>query len=352
MTVISTERSIDVAIVGGGIGGLCLAIGLLKYSNIHIQVYEAAHQFGEIGAGVAFGPNAQNAMRLLSPYIHESYMKEATGNMWEEYKSSWFQIRHGQGQHEDELITMVENEGGQSSVHRAHFLDKLVKLLPSHVGIFGKHLENIEDNVSSRIRLHFNDGTTATADALIGADGIHSTTRKFLLGDHPAAKPVFTGSVAYRGLVPMEIATARIGGQFSQNSCFWVGKDKNVMIYPIDHGEKLNVVARTTIRGNWEKDDWVVPADPQKLAAEFSDWGKTARAVVKVSEIIFERRSQSIRRLLVISEPNFCMRLSNTSIPEACLKRYKHMLTHFIDARRPRDARMVTLGLSSCAVLC
>ena len=296
MTTTSAQRPLDIAIVGGGIGGLCLAIGLLKYPNVNVQVYEAAHQFKEIGAGVAFGPNSQNAMRLISPCIHEAYMEEATCNMWEEYKNNWIQFRQGQGKDEGKLIVSIENNGGQSSVHRAHFLDKLVKLLPPHIGKFGKRLVNIDDSLSSGVRLYFNDGTTATADAVIGADGVHSTTRKFLLGDHPATKPVFTGSVAYRGLVPMEVAKTRIGERYAQNSYIWVGKDRNVMAYPIDHGETLNIVAWNTVCENWDKDDWVVPADPQEIAAEFSDWGETVTAVIKVSSTDSKHQNRSVQK--------------------------------------------------------
>lgn len=45
------ENALTVAVIGGGIGGLSLVIGLLKHPHINVQVYEAAHNFGEIGAG-------------------------------------------------------------------------------------------------------------------------------------------------------------------------------------------------------------------------------------------------------------------------------------------------------------
>lgn len=60
-------KKINIAVIGGGIGGLCVAIGLLQHKHIHVEVYEAAHKFSEIGAGVAFGPNAQRALRLIGP---------------------------------------------------------------------------------------------------------------------------------------------------------------------------------------------------------------------------------------------------------------------------------------------
>ena len=49
------DCALRIAIVGGGIGGLCLALGLRKHSHIDVQIYEAAHAFSEIGAGIGVG---------------------------------------------------------------------------------------------------------------------------------------------------------------------------------------------------------------------------------------------------------------------------------------------------------
>ena len=111
------------------------------------------------------------------------------------------------------------------SVHRAHFLDELVKGVPAGRAHFNKRLQSIEDKEDrGGVVLHFKDGTTATADALIGADGIHSTTREFLLGEREvAAHSVFAGSVAYRGLVSMDKAVEVLGAEYAQNSAFLCG---------------------------------------------------------------------------------------------------------------------------------
>lgn len=76
-----SPKPLSVAIVGGGIGGVCTAIALLKYPHIDVQVYEAASSFGEIGAGVSIGPNAQKALELIAPEARAAFDKHATGNM-------------------------------------------------------------------------------------------------------------------------------------------------------------------------------------------------------------------------------------------------------------------------------
>lgn len=81
----------SVAIVGGGIGGLSLALGLLKYPHIDVHVYESASSFGEIGAGVGLAPNAQRALELIGPTAKEAFMKHATGNMWASHANTYIE---------------------------------------------------------------------------------------------------------------------------------------------------------------------------------------------------------------------------------------------------------------------
>lgn len=205
MATTTNQQSIKVAVVGGGMGGLCMAIGLLKHPHIQVQVYEAAHKFSEIGAGVAFGPNAQRALKIIGPDLEQAYLRQVTHNTWKEMKNTWFEYRYGMGPKEGELIAAPKNETGQSTVHRAKFLDEFVALVPKEICHFGKRLEQIEEDETSGVKLHFKDGTTATADAVIGADGVHSIIRTHLLGiDHPATNALFTNSVAYRGNVKQD----------------------------------------------------------------------------------------------------------------------------------------------------
>ena len=109
------------------------------------------------------------------------------------------------------------------SVHRAHFLEELVKSFPSERAHFNKRVDFLEEKPDGPVVIHFKDSTTATSDAVIGADGIHSTVRAYLLGQE-AANPVFAGSVSYRALVPMDEAVEKLGEEFAQNSYFICGR--------------------------------------------------------------------------------------------------------------------------------
>ena len=78
----TSPQPLSVAIIGGGIGGLCTGIALLRSPHIDVQVYEAAPTFGEIGAGVGIGPNGQQALELISSEARAAYDKLATRNVW------------------------------------------------------------------------------------------------------------------------------------------------------------------------------------------------------------------------------------------------------------------------------
>jgi salicylate hydroxylase len=74
----SRPESPSIAILGAEIGGLGLAIGLLK-QNISYTIYEAVKEFSVVGSGVGLGPNAMTAMVMLDPKFRELYDGIKTG---------------------------------------------------------------------------------------------------------------------------------------------------------------------------------------------------------------------------------------------------------------------------------
>lgn len=222
----SRVKDFDVAIVGGGIAGLTLAIALNSRS-IPVTLYEQASSFGEIGAGVSFSPNAIQAMKVCHQGIYEAFEKVCTRNLWPSKQKVWFDYVDACSDvmSSDAVATAftISNSLGQNGVHRAHFLDEAVKLFPKQLARFGKRLQNITEDHNGRLVMHFDDGTVAEADAIIGCDGIKSRVRQAIVGtDHPSAKPVYTHKYAYRGLVPMEDACAAVGEERAQNACIYV----------------------------------------------------------------------------------------------------------------------------------
>jgi salicylate hydroxylase len=237
------SKPFNVAVVGGGIAGLTLTLALLK-QRVPVTLYEAAHQFGEIGAGVSFGPNAQEAMKLISPHIYEAFDRVSTRNQWESHYETWFDFRYGEScggkRKVGEKIYTLNCGVGQTSVHRAHYLDQMVELLPEGIARFNKRLVDYRQDEKGVV-LKFQDGSEARHDALIGTDGIKSRCRQIMLGENsPAAKAVFSGKIAYRGLIPMEQAVGLLGEEYAKNSQMYVGLEGHILTFCIEKGKTMN----------------------------------------------------------------------------------------------------------------
>src|SRR5690242_6572346 len=136
-----------IAIVGGGLGGLALAIGLLRH-GIHVHVYESTESFSEIGAGVAFGVNATTALHLIDPRLLEGYKKHATFNADDERSSTFATFRWGMddinrdGNKAGDVMWNLDDDWyperakalgvrTRICIHRARLLDELVALIPA-----------------------------------------------------------------------------------------------------------------------------------------------------------------------------------------------------------------------------
>ncbi|KAI9710558.1 MAG: hypothetical protein M1820_002694 [Bogoriella megaspora] len=286
----SSSKPFDIAVVGGGIGGVALAIGLI-HQNVPVTLYESAPAFGEIGAGVSFGPNAQRTMSLIDPKIEEGFNNVATRNLWKSKENYWFTFRYGQDTKDGknkvgDIITELScPPSGQNSVHRAHFLDQMVHILPDEVSQFGKRLEEVEDK-GDHVVLHFLDGSTAKHSAVIGCDGIKSRTRQLVLGkDNPVAHAQYSHTYAYRGLVPMDEAIKELGEEQAANSQMYLGYDAHLLTFPIEKGKTMNVVAfRTKFDHEWKSDQWVVGMEREDMYKDFENFGDSVKKILSMMQ--------------------------------------------------------------------
>lgn len=122
----------------------------------------------------------------------------------------------------------ISSQNGYCGAHRAAFLDEMVKLVPKDIAEFGKRLDKISEISDGEMVMTFQDGSTATADAIIGCDGIKSRVRQLIIGEHhPSAYPTYTHKYAYRGLIPMEKAVEVVGEERAQNATLRVSSCPN-----------------------------------------------------------------------------------------------------------------------------
>lgn len=182
---------INIAIIGGGIGGLTLAIALQR-RGLPVTVYEAAPEIKPLGAGLALAANAINAFIKIG--VGDSVLnagkvlkllriKDERGNVLTETDSEKISARLG----------VINN----FTIHRADLHDVLIRhLLPGSLQLNKRCVD--WQRVDKRIVLKFADGSTISSDYVIAADGIHSAIRKKLL---PAKHPRYAGYTCWRGII-------------------------------------------------------------------------------------------------------------------------------------------------------
>lgn len=256
-----SPRPVRVAIVGGGIGGVAAANALFQ-RGIDVQLYEQAAALTEVGAGVALQPNGIRMLRRLG--LGDELVR--CGARWRDP-----QFRRADGAYvaslwPAELASEIEFYG----MHRADLLGMLLTRLPGDIVKTGHRCIGFEQDEEQAI-LTFANGVRATADVVIAADGIHSTLQRFVVT--PSA-PLFSRSVAYRGLVPAESVAWPSGAMRN-----WLGAGKHFLVYPVRGDQLINYVGFVTTDEQM-KESWSAPGDLVALAREFAGWDPLVEAII------------------------------------------------------------------------
>ncbi len=129
------------------------------------------------------------------------------------------------------------------------------------------------DETREGIRLAFADGSTAVADGVIAADGVHSFVKTTLFGDSP---PNFTGRIAYRTTFP-----ARLLNGYEIDQCTkWWGEDRHIVIYFVkpDRSEVYFVTSQP--EPDFQIESWSAKGDVKTLRAAFEGFHPQVRAVL------------------------------------------------------------------------
>ena len=213
------RRPQKIAVIGAGLGGAA-AGALLQQAGFAVDVYEQAESFSRLGAGIHVGPNVMKVFRRLG-------LEDALSAMGS-HPDHWFSRDGETGDYLARIklgdFAVKEYGAPYLTVHRGdmHALE-MSTLAPGSVH-FGKHLTTVEDR-DDDVLLRFADGTTATADIAIGADGINSKLRETLL--EPEV-PNYSGWVGHRALIRAE----RLPAGFVFEDCVkWWSADRHMMVY-------------------------------------------------------------------------------------------------------------------------
>ena len=268
----------NVAIVGGGIGGLAAALALAR-RGIAVDVYEQAPELRELGAGVQISANGTRVLHALGlkKALDKVQVLPAgkairlwnTGQSWklfdlgmesvERYGSPYITIHRG------DLHGVIARALSQARPRAIHLNRKCVGL----------------SQTSGYVELRFESGEPVRAKIVIGADGVHSVVRESLFG---AAKPEFCGIIAWRGVVPMERVPASISRTIGTN---WVGPGGHVVHYPLRAGKLLNFVGMGE-RTDWTVEGWNVRGTTEEVLNDFRGWHADVHALIRNIDVPYK----------------------------------------------------------------
>jgi salicylate hydroxylase len=245
----------SVAIIGGGIGGLFAANALIAH-GLHVKVYEQAPALGEIGAGVFITPNSVRQLERvgLGPAVAKWGARVGAGSQY--FREDGSAIAPVQ-------VTDSSGWNATFGMHRADLVGLLAAGLPADVVHTGHRAVGFtQDDKAARVR--FDNGIVAEADIVVGCDGIHSELRPHVF---PPSDPVFSGTVAYRGLVPH----AAVPHWPKDAWQMWLGRGKHFLVFPVRAGELVNYVGFVPADAQM-KESWTAQGDPDELRVDFAGW--------------------------------------------------------------------------------
>jgi salicylate hydroxylase len=244
-----------VAIIGGGIGGL-FAANALAAQEIPVSVYEQAPEIGEVGAGVFLTPNSVRHLERIGLGPAVERLGARVG-----HHSRYF--RHDGTPIAPVQVTDSSGWNATFGMHRADLVDMLADALPAGTVHTGHRCTGFDQN-DDMARVSFANGASTEAEVVIAADGIHSELRPYVFA---SSEPVFSGSVAYRGLVPHE----RVPDWPTERWQMWLGQGRHFLAFPVRAGKLINYVGFVPTDEQM-KESWSAPGDPEVLRRAFAGW--------------------------------------------------------------------------------
>jgi salicylate hydroxylase len=249
----------QVLIVGGGIGGLAAALALAR-QGIPSQVVDQAAEFKEIGAGIQLGPNVfwmfeklgliesisalavfPNNLVMLDSITGEEVTRISLGDTFRKKFHHPYALIHRADFHR-----VLLDACRKSNLIRLDASQKIVEVKESNGGIAAKTA----------------NGKDYRGAALIGADGLWSTIREFVVGD---GKPKPAGHITYRAVLPRD----EIPEQYRwRDMTLWAGEKVHFVLYPLRTGELYNLVA--VFHSNRYEEGWDSYGDPAELHERFA----------------------------------------------------------------------------------
>ncbi|EJD50165.1 FAD/NAD(P)-binding domain-containing protein [Auricularia subglabra TFB-10046 SS5] len=296
-------QPLRIAIVGGGVGGLCLAGTIAKFEggDREVVLYEAASDFSDVGAGLSIYGRSFDIVSHLGLEDDIAAINTAMGSDGQVQ----FTLRRSDRGPEGYIFSTTTVGGRGGVFHRAELRSVFARNCERSKKVeihFNKRLSSFSKSPrpDTQYTLSFADGTSATCDVLIGADGVRSPVRVGMfntaatsLGDESLrifGVPVWSGQSVYRTLIPMERATEewnKLGGEgkhpLMTGRYSYSGTNKKIIAYAIQNYAMANVAA--FVREGAEEGEafpdekWVRDVETAQIRKEFEGWENGAVAL-------------------------------------------------------------------------
>jgi len=308
-----------VAICGGGISGLTLAVTLGQHSQIPIDIYESAPEIGTVGAGLAVWKRTWDIMCQLQ--LDAEMDRRSLSHPSEGENLAMIFRRSDQSEQGTDIFRLISSYS-HIGLHRAQLVDMLKSRLPPTCTIHtSKQLASYSRNTDSSYIMRFTDGSIANSDVLIGADGIRSAVRRSMFQDlieqgrlppgllspeslHKALEPQWSGITVYRSLIqPQKLREISpdhllLSSKIVMN---FVGKGKHIIAYAIADGTFINFLAFDTDLDGEGKEfvgKWVYDTPKEEVLNLFKGWEPCVQALLESLDSMISRWAVHVGGLL------------------------------------------------------
>jgi 6-hydroxynicotinate 3-monooxygenase len=161
------------------------------------------------------------------------------------------------------------------NVHRGDLHSVLESALTHGTVEFGKRLSSL-DNSGSMVRLSFENGDHTEADLVVGADGLNSKVREYLLGPE---LPRYTGHIAHRAIFP----AALLNGLQIRACTKWWGPGSHILVYYMTQAREDVYIVTSAPQAEWSSQAAYVPCHRDEFIATFDDYHAELRQVVQTA---------------------------------------------------------------------
>jgi salicylate hydroxylase/6-hydroxynicotinate 3-monooxygenase len=234
-----------------------------------VHIYEQARGFTRLGAGIQQAPNSIRvlyALGLRNKLLALAFQPETNNSR-----------DHDTGHLTNALPlgSLILKRYGVPYflMHRGDLHAVLADLVPSDAISLNHKLVGLEHAPDGSIRLTFANGEARAADAVIGADGVHSVVRELMFGQE---QPRFTGRVAYRTVFP----TARLGGMEPDACVKWWGPDRHIVSYFVNPRRDELYFVTSTPEPDFNVESWSAKGDLTVLQAAYDTFHPQVRAIL------------------------------------------------------------------------